>query len=460
MSPPIDRNVTGFDLPQSATTSSHREGRSPPVLPSLADEILTPRLAQKYKQEEIAKKYPGLFSRQKWDLQAKGRAHSWALQNPRSAYLWMYCADLDAFKRSAFFGLKDDMLPYSMSDLEGIVANPAKALANQWRVMVREFPRNGQHIELSAQEGAPFRHLRTLTNATYDARTTEVVQWIGEHTPRDYIRRTYRCADRSILIGQLHSFKRLSHKNIEKITCSYAQGNSISIITPYCGSNLEDFLAQRPDSTKRRLLLGWINDLLQGLSHIHAEKKTHGSITPRNILIEGSSVCYSVFAIENQTQHEPDGRSSGNNIRQLYAAPEVATRGKAARLSDVFSLGCVFLDMLTVIQGRTVHDFAMYRASSGRGSSFQANLSHVRRWMSTIKGPEGSAENKALDFTEYMLNPDPTKRAKMSRLVPHVEQWNESRMRQRRRSFDSMETGPARWGELASLNDYYSSSND
>lgn len=91
--------------------------------------------------------------------------------------------------------------------------------------------------------------------------------------------------------------------------------------------------------------------------------------------------------------------------------------------ADVFSLGCIFLEILTFLFKRASRNFASHRAAKnktpGRGgglpdSSFHKNLGQVDSWMKTLAKDASKKEDKIfrgvthiLDLCERMLNPVP-----------------------------------------------------
>lgn len=56
--------------------------------------------------------------------------------------------------------------------------------------------------------------------------------------------------------------------------------------------------------------------------------------------------------------------------------------------SDVFSLGCVFLEMATLLLGRNLNDFAEYYTSTVNGAKEEAyycNLPRVYKWIEDLR---------------------------------------------------------------------------
>ena len=85
----------------------------------------------------------------------------------------------------------------------------------------------------------------------------------------------------------------------------------------------------------------------------------------------------------------------------MYASPEVLSSSRRGRASDIFSMGCVWLEMYTVLLGETLEDLESYRVTTsesssddlddlkqtafdGSFSSFAASLPNVRTWIERL----------------------------------------------------------------------------
>jgi serine/threonine protein kinase len=69
-----------------------------------------------------------------------------------------------------------------------------------------------------------------------------------------------------------------------------------------------------------------------------------------------------------------------------YWAPEVYQEEARGRSADVFSLGCVFLEIFTVVQGIPLDEFAEFRSQikEERDYSFHGNLDRVSEWIDKL----------------------------------------------------------------------------
>jgi serine/threonine-protein kinase len=147
----------------------------------------------------------------------------------------------------------------------------------------------------------------------------------------------------------------LSHPNIVTV---YGQGER-----PDCiwfamqfieGPSLADWLRRRarhPIASKRRISLAEVRDLtrqlLEALVHAHDQGVIHRDIKPENILWAGSTgrVIITDFGLAavNYFTHEAEKRYILGS--PLYVSPEQARGDDLDGRADLFSLGCVLLEL-------------------------------------------------------------------------------------------------------------------
>ncbi|KAK8207157.1 hypothetical protein IWZ01DRAFT_355526 [Phyllosticta capitalensis] len=518
VSPSDDKPNRPAEALSAPTPNPFRDGGLAFVnLAPLANAIITPALEKQYVHRDA----PTLISRQGWERSTGQRAYTWALGNSKTALLFLMCDDIAAWRRASFYWLEDHKLPFGEADLEGIASNPKKVVDNQWRVMARELPQNGNHVELTSREMAPLQVVSQ--SPSQDGKSLERVRWYGDDSSRVYIRKQLsvsRHAEKLGLLAKIQKFKSLEHPNIAKLVCSYSQAGTIAILTPQAPATLDDYLQHPMASTRPGLLLSWINDLTQALSYIHANDLTHQSIRPTKILLDGHRIFFSTFGIYTDRSSSPPGsppRSSlspppsPNTIRPLtdaayiYAAPEIVARSRSASQAqhfhgqytsssgsphryrasaDVFSLGCVALEMLSVVKGQTTSNLRSYRSHFSRDPSFHANLDRAASWRkhlaqlssrasasaaaavaaettasadAGIAGLSGAdigtgggtttaslenrkedeaAEYQVLGFVGAMMAPEGNRRPKSKQLALAMRRLDETRSVRRRRSFD------------------------
>lgn len=394
--------------------------------------------------------------------------------------LFLASNDLAAWRKAAIFGLEDGMMPFKEIDLDGVAANPKRVFNQQWRVRVKQVPMNGGITELENIDVLPLHSLCVVREKA--ARTTDKVRWLDDRARRVYVRKTAQFssqAEKQNALDQIRIFKRLKHPNVISLTCAYSQGLNVAAITPAIEWDLENFL-NTPSNTRRpERLLGWISDLTQALAHIHQSELLHRDIRPAKVLIDTNHrILFSFFGLPSTTQ-----TPRSVSIQQyIYAAPEVIHRHKSTRHADIFSLGCLFLDILTAATQPTLDaplaEFAAFRAATpsnplppnplsttssssstststtltaavpaavattkatltiseptgpATDASFHAHLDRVHAWMARLRaaipaGRDAEPLSLALTFVAHMLAPEATKRPRTRLLAAHMGHWDQ-----------------------------------
>jgi len=186
-------------------------------------------------------------------------------------------------------------------------------------------------------------------------------------------RKTITCGKQTMTkleaIAEVSHLTRLNHAHIVRIIGTYVKGRELSILLyPVAQYNLETFIEhlQNVDSnvdsgrnTQPAMHLAsrsFFSCLSSGTKYIHSRFTKHMDIKPQNILIVESQQrkyhpLIADFGIarsyESQDDIETDGRTS---FTKRYAAPEVVKQDPRGLPADIFSLGCVFLEIYISIQ--------------------------------------------------------------------------------------------------------------
>ncbi|KAF7548058.1 hypothetical protein G7046_g8807 [Stylonectria norvegica] len=221
------------------------------------------------------------------------------------------------------------------------------------------------------------------------------------------------------------------------------------LFTPFSDFNLKSFLATTPSSYKnlpkksrRELIINWILCLVDTMCFLHSRNRSHCFIKPSSIFFNSQNhIFYS-----DSTRLTPDGlasqadKSSFDREWYDYAAPEqwfrpggpssppnrMSTFASAStspdngnfsivrggelsnspnamlltpnpqlspKQAEIFSLGCVILELLSFLVKRSTSKFKAFRSAkhktAGRGgavldTSFHRNLGQVEAWMSNL----------------------------------------------------------------------------
>jgi serine/threonine protein kinase len=113
------------------------------------------------------------------------------------------------------------------------------------------------------------------------------------------------------------------------------------------GSDLRRLLAAKGSLAPARAI-GLLQQVAGALDAAHAKGLIHRDIKPANVLLEGDHVFLSDFGLARSLAGADQSTQTGGFIGTVdYIAPELVEGGAGGVPSDVYSLGCMFFEMLT-----------------------------------------------------------------------------------------------------------------
>lgn len=284
---------------------------------------------------------------------------------------------------------------------------------------------------------------------------------------------------------EINSIKNVQHDHLVSYWASYVhQGYGYVLFSPATDLTLKSFIANTPNSIKnldkhaqRRLIMNWIHCLIDIMTFLHNRGLSHGNIKPSTILISADNQIYlSDFTIFNADALSGADKGTFDKEGYDYAAPEqwfrpmsgppspVQRRATMSMMStspdshsfcisrnlsgvdplspvammhaptphlnpqaaDVFSLGCVILELLSFLLKKQGRPFATHRGAKhktpGRGgavldTSFHKNLGQVETWMTQLAKDSSKKDDQIfrgisplLHVAERMLASHPSER--------------------------------------------------
>lgn len=101
--------------------------------------------------------------------------------------------------------------------------------------------------------------------------------------------------------------------------------------------------------------------------------------------------------------------TTGSTVRgtRRYYAPEVAYHGQRGRRSDVYSLGCVFLEIATVLAEKTPEDLDKHLGGDG---IFYESYDEIDSWIARLLETENPHVLLVVEQIRLMLRRDATSR--------------------------------------------------
>jgi serine/threonine protein kinase len=162
--------------------------------------------------------------------------------------------------------------------------------------------------------------------------------------------------------------KKLEHVHVVRVIGTYVLGRKLSILMyPVACYNLETFLEATIEQRQsmdgldmQNACKRFFSCLSSAIYYIHSKLTKHMDIKPQNILVhvrkykprdQGRyTVLITDFGIARSYQQLDVTETDGPTMfTRKYAAPEVVLQDKRGLSADIFSLGCVFLEMIATL---------------------------------------------------------------------------------------------------------------
>ncbi|KAI9760785.1 MAG: hypothetical protein M4579_001415 [Chaenotheca gracillima] len=280
----------------------------------------------------------------------------------------------------------------------------------------------GQHVEFSHPGEVPLVAQKVLG---YSANClVEQCRFKKFIVARKKIQITRRMTKEDALIEVEH-LQRLRHPHIVQMIGSYVLRREFAILLyPAAEFNLEEFMDMcsktAEESPEKTSLFSFTSCLLEALRYIHSERIKHMDIKPKNALVrpimndlEFYRVYLADFGIAKGYKPHEDMETNGvTAFTKTYCAPEVAIQETRGPKADIFSLGCVFSEIFTVLANKALEDFVQAREVRGDGS-FHNNLPRVIRWLAGLEPSIGGGLifwPKWFSILKQMMETEPSDR--------------------------------------------------
>ncbi|KIJ44050.1 hypothetical protein M422DRAFT_252543 [Sphaerobolus stellatus SS14] len=142
---------------------------------------------------------------------------------------------------------------------------------------------------------------------------------------------------KSTLHAYLELLKQLQHQNVVQYIDSYSDEVYLNIFLEYIPGGSVASLLKNYGAFEESLVCSFVRQTLQGLVYLHERDITHGDIKGASILVDNKgTVKLSGFAMN---------RPSASSL--FWVAPEVVRQTAYTQKADVWSLGCLVIEMFT-----------------------------------------------------------------------------------------------------------------
>jgi ankyrin repeat protein/serine/threonine protein kinase len=218
----------------------------------------------------------------------------------------------------------------------------------------------------------------------------------------------------------------------EKQIGSYTDSKYFGLImSPVADCNMLEFysfVTQSPD--KMSLMREFFGCLTNALLYLHESKIRHRDIKPTNILVKGNTVYVTDFGISHDFGSLTKSTTTADSAKtMMYAAPEVIELRPRNTKADIWSLGCVFLEMVTVLKGAKIEDMREFFNRCTESRCFWANAQATAEWALNLHEMGTREDNALLGWIDKMLNLDaqlrPTAKLLFDSIVSYEPQIDE-----------------------------------
>jgi mitogen-activated protein kinase kinase kinase len=151
---------------------------------------------------------------------------------------------------------------------------------------------------------------------------------------------------------EIELLKTMQHENIVQYLDSYADGTHLNIFLEYVPGGSVVALLRNYGAFEEPLVRNFVKQILHGLNFLHDRDIIHRDIKGANILVDNKScIKISDFGISKKVEsdllvsaraHRPSLQGS-----VFWMAPEVVKQTSYTRKADIWSLGCLVVEMIS-----------------------------------------------------------------------------------------------------------------
>ncbi|CAN9432399.1 unnamed protein product [Alternaria alternata] len=182
------------------------------------------------------------------------------------------------------------------------------------------------------------------------------------------------------------------------------------IMEPVADLDLQQYLTRDTWTTQDYVVLrGFVGCLCSALVYLHHNKCRHKDLKPSNILIKGEQVYVADFGLAldwTEAQRETT-MGQPEAYTPAYIAPEVGMLQPRNTASDVWSLGCIYLEIATVLTKKQLRSKAEFFQTKGTlSTNYWQNPEAIQSWIAELS--DGSTiDQPLLQWTGNMTASNP-----------------------------------------------------
>ena len=302
----------------------------------------------------------------------------------------------------------------------------------------------GSHVDFLPNEVVPLKEGRFLGHGVMGGVYETIVSGQAFAWKRRFCRRAITDLERK----EIEILKKLDHKHIIKLVGTYTHRQFLGLLLhPVAVCDLATFLEdfdmhsrkELNDAQRSRLqLLGLptnsrddtmakgsiyiyskIGCLVKAVEYLHDQKFKHKDLKPSNVLLSARGLWLTDFG--TATDFSMLSTSATENYERgtpKYFAPEVAQYAPSGRAADIFSLGCILLEITIICLVGNLQPLVNLRPDRDR--SYQANINRINEWLSAFYYPSSPRAHHLLVEIRRMLSVNPQDRPSATEVGNHL----------------------------------------
>ncbi|KAJ4305896.1 hypothetical protein N0V90_001429 [Kalmusia sp. IMI 367209] len=332
-----------------------------------------------------------------------------------------------------------DVLSYLRQ--KGLIPNPFEEM---------DWSGRGQHAEFEAseEESVPLQHEKNLGHSA--TAMVDSVRCKRIRLARKVVHVSRRLKKEEAL-QEVEHLQRLKHSHIIRVVGTYTLPRKLSILLyPVADYTLDAFIESvdegLPDNERVVRLYSistFLRCLAKAVAYIHEKAMKHMDIKPKNLLVRdmhNSTICnqgkYKIyvadFGIARSYRSVDDcNTETPTAYTKTYAAPEVVAQERRDQKADIFSLGAVYAEMLSVLaapQGTYTSNLDLLHEIRETGSierSYAAQAAAIQHFVRdlclTSYGFESDTIHSHItELVALMLSPNPAQRPNAANIVENI----------------------------------------
>ncbi|KAK7484101.1 hypothetical protein BaRGS_00024713 [Batillaria attramentaria] len=166
---------------------------------------------------------------------------------------------------------------------------------------------------------------------------------------------------------EIHMMARLSHPNVVRILGATKQGCHFNMFVEWMPGGSVAYLLGQYGAFTEQVTISYTRQILRGLAYLHDNHILHRDLKGANLLLDSTGRMLRIgdfgASARLASQHTGAGEFQGQLLGTIaFMAPEVLRGESYGRACDVWSIGCVVIEMVTCRPPWNSHDISNHLA--------------------------------------------------------------------------------------------------